>query len=155
MLTLSVFPIGGVNVLKTAKVKNNRQGNYKCYNLNQFIKVNRGVSTIIFQYRIQLAEQLTQPGFWNLIYLFCVTTTQEEIAGMTTSTKFSILHDPGHPLKTQKLRIFSVTVPYQSRSLILLPFLSLCCNHKNLHLYHLYVLKFHADTLILWLFMVS
>ena len=62
MLTLSVFPIGGVNVLKTAKVKNNSQVDYKCYNLNQFIKVNRGVSTIIFQYRIQLAEQLTQPG---------------------------------------------------------------------------------------------
>lgn len=77
MLTFSIFPIGGVNVLKAAKVKKHSQGIYKCYNLNQLAKVNRRVSTIIFQYRISINR--TVDTTWILkLYLFILCTLHRE-----------------------------------------------------------------------------
>lgn len=73
---------------------------------------------------------------------------------MTTSNKVLHLAWSRASTKDTKLAYSQSLFPIRA-ALSSCSFLSLCCNHKNLHLYHLYVLKFHADTLILWLFMVS
>lgn len=141
---LIYFPHWWINVLKAAKDKKYSQGSFKCYNLNQFTKVNRRVSTIIFQYRIQIVTQLRQLGLWNFIYLFCVMVSIVEITGTTLPTKFlsCMIRAYFKNTKTSHMICHCSLSKHLSHPTSVF---SLRYSHNNLDIYHLCVSKLCGD----------